>query len=27
MKTMAKQIIVSQKKEIVQFDKWLATQK
>ena len=27
MKTMAKQIIVSQKKEIVQFDKWLSKQK
>lgn len=27
MKAMAKQIIVAQKKEIVQFDKWLAKQK
>ena len=27
MKTMAKQIIVAQKKEIAQFDKWLAKQK
>ena len=27
MKTMAKQIIKDQKKEIAQFDKWLATQK
>ena len=27
MKTMAKQIIVSQKKEIAQFDKWMAKQK
>ena len=27
MKAMAKQIIVSQKKEIAQFDKWLAKQK
>ena len=27
MKTMAKQIIVAQKKEIAQFDKWLATKK
>ncbi len=27
MKTMAKQIIVAQKKEIAQFDKWLARQK
>ena len=27
MKSMAKQIIVAQKKEIVQFDKWLAKQK
>ncbi len=27
MKTMAKQIIVTQKKEIAQFDKWLAIQK
>ena len=27
MKTIAKQIIVSQKKEIAQFDKWLAKQK
>lgn len=27
MKTMAKQIIVAQKKEIAEFDKWLAKQK
>ena len=27
MKTMARQIIVAQKKEIAQFDKWLAKQK
>lgn len=27
MKAMAKQIIVAQKKEIAQFDKWLAKQK
>ena len=27
MKTMAKQIIVAQKKEIAQFDQWLAKQK
>ena len=27
MKTMAKQIIVAQKKEIAQFDRWLAKQK
>jgi uncharacterized protein (DUF305 family) len=27
MKAMAKQIIVAQKKEIAQFDRWLATQK
>ena len=27
MTTMAKQIIVAQKKEIAQFDKWLAKQK
>ncbi len=27
MKTMAKQIIAAQKKEIAQFDKWLAKQK
>ncbi len=27
MKTMAKQIIVAQKKEIAQFDKWLAKQR
>ena len=27
MKAMAKQIIASQKKEIGQFDKWLAKQK
>jgi len=27
MKTMAKQIIVAQKREIAQFDKWLAKQK
>ena len=27
MKTMARQIIVEQKKEIAQFDKWLAKQK
>ena len=27
MKTMAKQIIAAQKKEILQFDKWLAKQK
>ena len=27
IKTMAKQIIVSQKKEFAQFDKWLAKQK
>jgi uncharacterized protein (DUF305 family) len=27
MKAMARQIIVAQKKEIAQFDKWLAKQK
>ena len=27
MKAMAKQIITAQKKEIAQFDKWLAKQK
>jgi uncharacterized protein (DUF305 family) len=27
MKSMAKQIIAAQKKEIAQFDKWLAKQK
>jgi uncharacterized protein (DUF305 family) len=27
MKTMSKQIIAAQKKEIAQFDKWLAKQK
>ena len=27
MKAMAKQIIAAQKKEIAQFDKWLAKQK